>query len=173
VRTRLDPRSAAQAIRGVLEDVDPPLASARIAPMSELVTGSLAERRFSMLLLSGFALLALALAAVGTYGVIAYDVALRTREIGVRLALGAPPARVVGGVVRDGLGLVGLGAGLGLCGAWGATRVLGDLLYELSPNDPATFAAGALLLVAVAVAACYVPARRAARVDPAVALRAE
>ena len=115
----------------------------------------------------------MALAAVGTYGVIAYDVALRTREIGVRLALGAPPGRLVAGVVRQGLGLVGLGAGLGLCGAWGATRVLGDLLYELSPSDPATFAAGALLLATVATAACYLPARRAARVDPAVALRAE
>ena len=173
VRTRLDPGAAAESIRRTLREVDPLLASARIAPMSELVARSLAERRFSMLLLSGFALLALALAAVGTYGVIAYDVALRTREIGVRLALGAPPARLVAGVVRQGLGLVGLGAGLGLCGAWGATRVLGDLLYELSPSDPATFAAGALLLATVATAACYLPARRAARIDPAVALRAE
>jgi putative ABC transport system permease protein len=173
VRTRTDPRAAAEPIRRVLADVDPRLASARIAPMSDLVTGSVAERRFSMLLLSGFALLALALAAVGTYGVIAYDVALRTREIGVRLALGAPPSRVVAGVVRQGIGLVGLGAALGLCGAWAATRVLGDLLYELSPNDPATFAVGAALLAVVATAASYVPARRAARVDPVVALRAD
>jgi putative ABC transport system permease protein len=173
VRTRMDPLAAAQSIRRVLGEVDPRLASARIAPMSELVAGSVSERRFSMLLLSGFAALALALAAVGTYGVIAYDVALRTREIGVRLALGAPPRRVVAGVVRQGLRLVGLGAVLGLCGAWAATRVLGDLLYELSPKDPVTFAAGALLLAAVAVAASYIPARRAARVDPAVALRAE
>ncbi len=173
VRTRVPPESAIQPIRRVLAEVDPRLASARIAPLSELVAGSVAERRFSMLLLSGFALLALALAAVGTYGVIAYDVALRTREIGVRLALGAPPARVVAGVVRQGLVLVGLGVTLGLGGAWGATRVLGDLLYELSPRDPGTFAAGALLLAAVAVAALCLPARRAARVDPAVALRAE
>jgi putative ABC transport system permease protein len=173
VRTRMDANAASAAIRKVLDEVDPRLASARIAPMGALVSGSVADRRFSMLLLSGFALLALALAAVGTYGVIAYDVALRTREIGVRLALGAPPARVVAGVVRQGLRLVVLGASLGLCGSWAATRVLGDLLYELSPNDPATFAAGALVLAVVAIAASYVPARRAARVDPAVALRAE
>jgi putative ABC transport system permease protein len=173
VRTRMEPPAAAHSIRRVLTEVDPLLASARIAPMSDLVAGSVAERRFSMLLLSGFALLALALAAVGTYGVIAYDVAQRTREIGVRLALGAPPGHVVAAVVRQGLGLVGMGAALGLFGAWGATRALGDLLYELSPTDPATFAAGALLLAAVATAASYLPARRAARVDPAVALRAE
>jgi putative ABC transport system permease protein len=173
VRTRMDSPAAAAAVRRVLSEVDPRLASARIAPMNDLVAGSMAERRFSMLLLSGFAVLALALAAIGTYGVIAYDVAMRTREIGVRLALGATPGRVVSDVVRQGFRLVGLGALLGLGGAWAATRVVGDLLYELSPRDPVTFAAGALLLAAVAIAASYVPARRAARVDPAVALRAE
>jgi putative ABC transport system permease protein len=173
VRTRMDPPAAAQSIRRVLGEVDPRLASARIASMDELVAGSVAERRFSMLLLSGFAALALVLAAIGTYGVIAYDVALRTSEIGVRLALGASPARVVTGIVRQGLRLVGVGAGLGLGGAWGATRVLGDLLYDVSPTDPAALAAGALLLAIVACAALYVPARAAARVDPAAALRAE
>jgi putative ABC transport system permease protein len=173
VRTRLPARAAAESIRRALTQVDPRLASARIAPMSDLVAGSLAEPRFNMLLLSGFAFLALVLAAVGTYGVIAYGVVQRTREIGVRLALGAQPGQVVGAVVGQGLGLACVGVGLGLAGAWGATRVLTGLLFEVTPTDPATLGAGALLLTVVTAVASYLPARRAARIDPVAALRAD
>jgi putative ABC transport system permease protein len=173
VRMRLPPRAAAESIRRALAEVDPRLASARIAPMSDLVSESVAEPRFNMLLLSGFALLALVLAAVGTYGVIAYGVVLRTREIGVRLALGAQPGQVVGAVVGQGLGLACVGVGVGLAGAWGATRVLTGLLFEVTPTDPATLGAGALLLTAVVAVASYLPARRAARIDPVAALRAD
>ena len=122
---------------------------------------------------AGFAFLALVLAAVGTYGVIAYGVVQRTREIGVRLALGAQPGQVVGAVVGQGLGLACVGVGLGLAGAWGATRVLTGMLFEVTPTDPATLGAGALLLTVVTAVASYLPARRAARIDPVAALRAD
>ncbi len=173
VRTRGEARLTGEAVRRALAEVDPRLATTRVRPMSDLVAGSVARPRFNMLLLSAFALLALALAAVGTYGVIVYGVAQRTREIGVRLALGARPGQVVSAVVRQGLGLAAAGVAAGLLGAWGATRVLAGLLFGVTPTDPATLLGGALILSAVAALASYLPARRAARIDPVVALRVD
>jgi ABC-type antimicrobial peptide transport system permease subunit len=120
-----------------------------------------------------FAAVALLLAAVGLYGVLSYSVRQRTREIGIRRALGAGTDRLVGGVVRDALVLAGIGTAVGIVGALGLTRVIESLLYEISPTDPVTLLAVAALLPAIALLAAYVPARRAAHVDPMVALRQE
>ena len=117
--------------------------------------------------------LAALLAAVGLFGLMAYTVGQRTSELGVRMALGAPPDRLLRGVVRDGLKIVAIGLVLGLAGALAVTRVLGSLLFDLSATDPRVFAGAALLLLAVAAFACYLPARRVLRVDPLAALRAE
>ena len=113
------------------------------------------------------------LAAVGLFGLMAYTVGQRTPELGVRMALGAPPDRLLRGVVRDGLTIVAIGLVVGLAGALAVTRVLGSLLFDLSATDPRVFAGAALLLLAVAAFACYLPARRVLRVDPLAALRAE
>jgi putative ABC transport system permease protein len=126
-----------------------------------------------MLLVSGFAVLALALAAIGIYGVIAYSVTQRTHEIGVRMALGAARSSVLGMIVREGLLMAVLGIVAGLVGAALATRLMTTLLVGITPRDPIAFGAGATLLLLVAGVASYVPARRATRVDPVVALRAE
>jgi putative ABC transport system permease protein len=126
-----------------------------------------------MLLLSIFAGVALALAAIGIFGVISYGVAQRTREIGVRVALGADPASVLRIVVGGALGLAGLGVGIGLLGALAGTRVLSGLLFGVTATDPATYAGVAVLLLGVAALASWLPARAATRVDPAIALRAE
>jgi ABC-type antimicrobial peptide transport system permease subunit len=126
-----------------------------------------------MLIFGLFASAALALAVIGVYGVVAYAVAQRTREIGVRLALGAQPSRIVGRVVRHGLTLAGIGIALGAAAAYGVTRFIAAILYGTEPTDPWTFGAVALMLVACAAAASLAPARRAARVDPVVTLRAE
>jgi putative ABC transport system permease protein len=124
-------------------------------------------------LLLVFAVLALMLAAVGVYGVLTYSVAQRTQEMGVRLAFGARPGELVLLVLRQGMGLVMLGVVLGMAGAWASARLLGEWLFGLEPRDPATFAAAAVFLVLVALLACYLPARRASRLDPMAALRCE
>jgi ABC-type antimicrobial peptide transport system permease subunit len=131
------------------------------------------RRRLNLWLFGAFALLALTLAAVGVYGVISYTVAQRTREIGIRMALGAERGAVAALVVRHGLGLAALGAAVGLGGALALTRLMESLLFGVGTADPLTFAAAPLVLIAVAAVACLVPARRASRVDPTVTLRYE
>jgi len=141
--------------------------------MDEVIAGSLATRQFSMILLASFALVALVLASVGIYGVLAYLVGQRTHEIGIRMALGAGRYDVLRLVVGQGAMMALLGVALGLAAAMGLTRLMSDMLYGVSATDPLTFIAVAILLIFVALAACYIPARRATKVDPMVALRYE
>jgi ABC-type antimicrobial peptide transport system permease subunit len=141
--------------------------------MEEVVGGSLTRDRFSVFVLGVFACLALILAAVGLYGVVAYVVTQRTNEIGVRMALGADPRGIQRLVVVQSLRMVVVGLALGVAGASVVTGILRSLLYEVQPRDPMTFAVVSLLLIVVALAAAVIPARRAARVDPVMALRAE
>jgi putative ABC transport system permease protein len=141
--------------------------------MSEIRTRSVGDRRFTMILLAGFAVLGLVLAAIGIYGVLAYSVARRTREIGVRMALGAARARVVRMVLRDSLAPVVAGSVIGIAGALLATRLMRTLLYGVSATDPLTYVVVVAVLLAVSVLASVVPASRAARVDPLVAMREE
>jgi putative ABC transport system permease protein len=141
--------------------------------MEEVVSASLIAPRSTMWLLSAFAALALLLSATGVYAVASYAVAQRTRELGVRIALGAQRRDILGGVIGRSLALGGIGLALGVAAALGATRALGSLLYEVPATDVITFASMPLLLLAVMVVASYLPARRASRVDPTVALRGE
>jgi ABC-type antimicrobial peptide transport system permease subunit len=166
-----DPAGVIPAMRVMLRDLDPQLPLWDPAPMSRHVRTATAAERFSMVLLAAFGMLALVLAAVGIYGVIAHSVAGRTREIGIRMALGARPRGVLGLVLRQGLGIVGAGLGAGLLGALAATRVLRAQLYGVTPDDPGTLLAVVALLATVAVAAIGLPARRAARIAPMEALR--
>jgi putative ABC transport system permease protein len=172
-RTDGSTSSLAQAITSEVFAVDPDQSITRLATMNELISESVARRRFNMTLLGGFAALALVLAAIGIYGVISYGVSQRTREIGVRLAMGAQQNDVVRMVLADGLKLATAGVGIGVFGAFALTRVMASLLYEVSPADPATFVGVPVLLALAAVAASYVPALRATRVDPVLALRHE
>jgi predicted permease len=162
-------RSIGTAVSGV----DPSLTAANVRLMTSLVGESVAEPRFSMLLVSAFAGLALALAAVGVYGVIAYSVARRTQEFGIRMALGARASNVIGMVLREALLIAAAGVVVGLTGAALLTRLMGTLLFGISPQDPVTFGTGAVLLVGVALLASYIPSRRALRADPIAALRTE
>ena len=162
----------AQLKRSVWQ-VDPTLPVTKVRPMSEIMAVSLAERRFNALLLGIFAGVALLLASVGLYGVLAFTVAQRTREIGIRMALGAQAGDVVRLVLRQGLTLSVVGVAVGICVSLASTGVLRRFLYGIAPTDPATFGSLALLLIGVAAVACLIPARRAMRVDPMVALRHE
>jgi putative ABC transport system permease protein len=173
LRTDGDPAALASAARAAIRDVDPALAVFAVEPLVDTVARSVGERRFTMLLLGLFAAIALALAAIGVHGVLSYGVAQRTREIGIRMALGARPARVLRLVVGEGVLLATAGIAVGLAGALALTRLLANLLFGVTPTDPATLAAAVLLLASIAAVASYLPARRALRVDPAVALRAE
>jgi putative ABC transport system permease protein len=171
VRTAGDPTSVGPAVRDAVHALKPEQPIANVATMDDVVARSLSEARFSMVLLSIFAALALLLSAVGIYGVMAYVVAQRTREMGVRLAMGAQTADLLKLVLRQGGKLALAGVAIGITAAFVLTRWMASLLYGVSAADPATFTAVAAVLTAVALAACYVPARRATRVDPMTALR--
>jgi putative ABC transport system permease protein len=173
VRTKGDPLALSASVRRAVWDVDPDQPVSSIRSMDEIFDAELLNRNTQMTLFSAFAALALVLASVGLYGVLSYTVAQRTSEIGLRMALGAQRATVVGEVVRKGLLLVALGFMLGLAGAFALTRLLTSFLFGIQPTDPATVAAVSALLLFVAILASYIPARRAAGVDPVSALRAE
>ncbi len=173
VRPGLDPSATVAQLRGLVKSLDTSVPVFNVRTLAEQRSGSLALQRMAATLLTGFGVLALLLAALGIYGVLAYSVSRRTREIGIRMALGAQVADVLRLVLRQGAGLAGAGMILGLAGAFGATRLLRGFLYEVQPLDPPTFFTVVALLTAVALLACLLPARRAARVDPMVALRAE
>jgi len=171
VRTAGDPLRMAPAVTAQVWAIDKDQPVHDIQAMDHVVDDSISQRRFNMLLLAIFAATALVMAAVGIYGVLAYAVSRRTQEIGIRMALGAQTRDVLRLVGREGLVLVLAGIAFGLVGALALTRLMSSLLFGVSPTDAATFAAVPALLAAVALAACYLPARRAARVDPTVALR--
>jgi putative ABC transport system permease protein len=173
VRTANDPRLIAPAARAALQQLDPELPLAGVATMDQLLADSLSRSRFTMLLLGIFAGVALVLAAVGIYGLIAYSVTQRTQELGIRIALGAQRRDVLRLVLAQGTRLTFLGVALGLFAALALSRLLAALLFNVSATDPLTFAGVAALLAAVALLACFIPARRATRVDPIVALRYE
>jgi putative ABC transport system permease protein len=173
VETSLDPASLVAPVRRTVEAMDPDLPVNRLAPMSAYLSEGMAQARFSLVLMSVLGAVALLLTAVGVFGVISYSVSQRTREFGIRLALGEDPGRTRRGVVAGGMRLVLVAIGIGLAGSLALTRLIAGLLYEVRPADPLTFLAIALLLAAVALLACYLPARRATRVDPALALRSE
>ena len=173
VRTTADPDSVVSAVRAQVKDVDPEEPLYHVITLEQVLSESLAPRRFNMLLLGIFAGIALALATIGIYGVMAFTVTQRTHEIGIRMALGAERGNVLALIVRQGLRLTLLGVALGIAGAWALTSFLASFLFGVAPRDPATFGLVSLAMVGVSVLACYVPARRATRVDPIVALRYE
>ena len=173
VRSSLPPRVLAPAIRARIHAYDPQLLVLRTRPMQEVVSGALSRPRFHLLLVGSFAIVALGLAAVGIYGVAAMSVTRRTREIGIRMALGAQAGDVLGRVLAQGMWPVAFGSLAGLAGAAGVTRALRSMLFGVTALDTVSFALAPLVLAAVALLACYLPARRALRVDPIVALREE
>jgi putative ABC transport system permease protein len=173
VRTAGDPGALAPAITSEARDMDPNLAVFDVKPMEQRVSESLARRRFAMFALGLFAAVAMILAMVGIYGVMAYLVTQRTHEIGIRMALGARSADVLSMVVIRGMRLALAGLAIGLGGAYLATSAMASLVFGVSTTDPVTFGLVSLILAGVALAACFIPARRAARVDPMIALRYE
>jgi predicted permease len=173
VKSQADPAALATAVKTAIHAVDPELPLYHVRPMATWVDQSLARRQFSMVLLTVFALLALALAAVGIYGVMAYLVSQGAREIGIRIALGATPGAVVGMIVRHGMGVALAGASAGIVAALALSRLIESLLFGVHGTDPLTFAVVAVVLLAISFIACYVPALRAARIDPIGALRAD
>jgi putative ABC transport system permease protein len=173
VRTQGNPTAMSAAARDAVWSVDKDQPVVRVAAMTDLVEASASERRFALIVFEGFAIAALALAAIGIYGLLAGGVTERTREIGVRAALGATRAQIVGLIARQGVALTAAGAVLGLAAATGASRALTTLLFGVTPFDPLTYGSVVVLLAMVALLACAIPAWRAARVDPALTLRAE
>jgi len=173
LRSAMRPTSLIETARRELRALDPQLPATRIRTLEEQRRNSLYSERVTALLLSAFGGLALLLASLGIYGVMAYAVTQRTREVGVRMALGAQTGDVLRLMLRQGAWLIVAGVALGLAGAFAATRLIRNFLYQVSATDPLTFAAAALLLAGVALLACYIPARRATKVDPIVALRCE
>ncbi len=160
-------------MRRHVRELDPNLPISAVTTMEDVVVRSVAERRFHLSLLGAFAAIALLLAAIGTYGVLAYQISERTAEFGVRLALGAPTRSIIGTVLKQGMTPALAGVGIGLAVAAVLTRGMASLLFGITPLDPMTYAVVVALLVTAALAACAVPARRALRVDPGIALRSE
>src|SRR6516162_1084848 len=173
VRTAVDPRTVIPAMRSIVSELDKDLPLLSPKTEAEQIERSLFQERLIARLSSFFGGLSLLLACIGLYGLLSYEVARRRREIGIRMALGARPSDVLCFIVGQGIALSAAGAILGISGALGVTRYLRSLLYGVRPFDPLTFLSVALLLGFVALAACYIPARRASRVDPMVALRYE
>jgi putative ABC transport system permease protein len=173
VRGSGDPVSVRKAVQSAIWAVDKTQPASRAELAEAVLSSALGEPRLYTLLLGSFAALALVLAAVGIYGVMSYSVAQRTQEIGIRMALGASPGKVLAMVVRQGMKLIVAGITFGLLGAFALTRLLASLLFRISATDPLTYASVVILLALVALAACYIPARRATRVDPMIALRYE
>jgi putative ABC transport system permease protein len=170
VRTRTEPTSMIEPVRREILAIDPEQAVFDVRTMEQWLIESISLRRISMFLLAGFAALALLLAAIGIYGVLAQSVALRTHEIGIRMALGAQMRDVLKLILGQGMTLAAFGIVAGITGALGVTRLIGNLLFGVAATDPSTFIAIAVLLGAVAFLACYLPARRAAKLDPVIAL---
>ena len=173
IRTNGDTSNLVGAVRQVIREVDPDQPVSNVATMAEVLGTEAAQRRMGMIMLAGFAALALLLASLGIYGVLAYFVTQHTNEIGVRQALGATPGNILWLVLRKGMGLTFVGVGIGLLAAFALTRLMTSLLFGVTAADPLTFATVPLLLVLVALLACYIPARRATKIDPLVALRYE
>jgi predicted permease len=171
LRSKTDPTSMTGSVREAIHSLDPDLPIAKVATLTTLVDNSMTQPRFSMLALGAFGVLAMVLASIGMYGVISYSVSQRTQEIGIRIALGANRGDVFAMILGQDARLAGLG--IGLLATLGVTRLMAAFLYAVQPTDPLTFAGVSLLLVAVALLACYVPARRATRVDPMISLRYE
>jgi ABC-type antimicrobial peptide transport system permease subunit len=171
LRSSADPAGLTSAVRNEIKTIDPDLPMYGVRTMEDRVSASLATRRFAMLLLTLFAVVAMVLAAIGIYGVLAYLVNQGTRELGIRLALGATPRGVRMLVLRQGAVVTAIGIAIGLVCAFITTRFMSTLLFEISASDPVTFIAVPIALSLVAIFATYVPARRAASVDPARALR--
>jgi putative ABC transport system permease protein len=173
VRTTGDPLLMVRPVRDAIHEIDKDMPLSNVKSMDELLESSLGQRRLSMILLGAFSAIALLLASIGIYGVLAYNVTQRSRELGIRMALGAPRGRVLGLVIGQGMTLVLLGIAFGLVGAFALTRLLASQLYSITPTDPATFVGVSVLLATIALAATLLPALRATRVDPVVALREE
>jgi putative ABC transport system permease protein len=173
VRTTSDPTSMIPAIRSQVFSLDKDQPVADIMTMQQRLDRSVASRRFVMVLLAGFSVLALMLAAVGIYGVMAYLIIQRTQEIGVRMALGAQKHDVLKLVVGKGMALAIVGTAIGLVASLGLTRLVRSLLFEVTPTDWLTFVIVSMVLLVVALLACYIPARRATKIDPLIALRYE
>jgi ABC-type antimicrobial peptide transport system permease subunit len=173
VRTASDPASFVPAVRDVIRRIDPNLPLANMTTQAEAVEGRLAQERLFAQAYVLFGLLALALASIGLFGVMSYSVARRTNEIGIRMALGARSADVLSLVMRESMTMVVVGVAIGLAGAFAASRFVATLLFGLAPTDPLTMGLAVSVMIVVSAFAGYLPARRAARVDPMVALRYE
>jgi putative ABC transport system permease protein len=173
VRTAAEPSNLIEAVRGEVRALDKDLPLAEVKTLETIATAAVAGQRFTLWLVGFFALVALVLAAIGIYSVLSYLVAQRTHEIGVRMALGAQTRDVLKLMLWQGTRLILAGVGLGLLASFALTRLLSRLLFEVSATDPLTFGAVALLLAGIALLACWLPARRATKVDPLVALRVE